>query len=151
MSYQNYVQQMQQLMTMGFYVPPLQSVNYFLPSPLAMPIQNQNVNPLQLIPQPAPEEESDSPEDDDIDERSLFCANLDQNVTEELFYELFLQAGPIENVYIPKDKNGKQRSFGFVTYKYRSTPSYALQLYQGVALYGKRLSIKFQGKGGVFI
>ena len=146
MSYQNYLQQIQQLMAWGLFIPP---INYsIMPClPLTVPIQNQ-----QAISQPSPPNETDdSPVEDDTDERSLFCANLDQNVTEELFYELFLQAGPIQKVYIPKDNNGKRRTFGFVTYKYRCTPFYALQLYQGVVLFGKRLDIKFQGKGNVLI
>lgn len=146
MSYQNYVQQIQQLMALGLFVP---QINYsIMPClPLRVPVLNQ-----QPISQPPPPNQADdSPDEDDTDERSLFCANLDQNVTEELFYELFLQAGPIQKVYIPKDNNGKRRTFGFVTYKYRCTPLYALQLYQGIALFGKRLDIKLQRKGNALI
>ena len=35
--------------------------------------------------------EVDSEDEDDESKRTIFCANLDQRVTEELLYEVFLQ------------------------------------------------------------
>ncbi|GAB4847118.1 hypothetical protein Ancab_026127 [Ancistrocladus abbreviatus] len=32
-----------------------------------------------------------------------YVGNLDPQVTEELLWELFVQAGPVVNVYVPKD------------------------------------------------
>lgn len=84
-------------------------------------------------------------EEDSEEQRTLFCANLDERVTEELLYEVFLQAGPIESARIPKDHNGKQRTFGFITYVHKLTLPYAMQLYQGLSLYRKSLAIKYQG------
>ncbi|KAM7351282.1 uncharacterized protein ACRADG_004203 [Cochliomyia hominivorax] len=85
-----------------------------------------------------------SDDDDDEEKRTLFCANLDERVTEELLYEIFLQAGPIESARIPKDPNGRQRTFGFITYVHKCTPPYAMQLYQGLQLFRKTLTIKYQ-------
>ena len=34
----------------------------------------------------------DSDDSDDDDKRTLFCANLSEQVTEEILYELFMQA-----------------------------------------------------------
>ncbi|XP_037828205.1 RNA-binding protein 7-like [Lucilia sericata] len=139
MSYQYYMQHIQQLMAMGVYIAP---ANY---APLAyMPIQNLE----PAMPMPRNEivvVESESDEEDDVDQRTLFCANLSEHVTEEILYEVFFQAGPLSKVHIPK-QNGKNRSYGFVTYKYRCSVPYALKLYQGLVLFGKRLDIKFQGK-----
>ncbi|XP_055710430.1 RNA-binding protein 7 [Phlebotomus papatasi] len=71
--------------------------------------------------------------------RTLFCGNLSDKVTEELLYELFLQAGPIDEVRIPKS-----RSFGFVTYRHEATIEYALNLYAGVRLFGRELKVSLK-------
>lgn len=88
------------------------------------------------------EEESD---EDDESKRTLFCANLDERVTEELLYEVFIQAGPIESVRIPKD-NGKSRCYGFVAFVHAISAPYAMQLMQGLELFRKTVTIKYQGK-----
>ena len=75
------------------------------------------------------------------DTKTLWCGNLSDKVTEEILYELFLQAGPVENVTIPKDRNGKQRRFGFVTYKHVNSVSYALELFSGTSLFNRTLNI----------
>ncbi|XP_017046191.2 RNA-binding protein 7, partial [Drosophila ficusphila] len=84
-------------------------------------------------------------EEEDEDQRTLFCANLDERVTEEILYEVFLQAGPIEGVRIPTDNTGRQRSFGFVTYQRLCAVPFALELYQGLELFQKKITIKQQG------
>jgi len=35
---------------------------------------------------------------------TCYCGNLDDKVTEELLWELMLQAGAVVNVHMPKDK-----------------------------------------------
>ncbi|XP_067623756.1 RNA-binding protein 7 [Eurosta solidaginis] len=87
-----------------------------------------------------------SDDEDDEQSRTLYVGNLEDRVTEDLLYEIFLQAGPIESVRIPKDNNGRQRSFGFVVYTHRCTPSYALKLFTGLTLYRKSVTIKLQGE-----
>ena len=37
-------------------------------------------------------------------EATVYVGNLEQRVNEELIWELFLQAGPIVNVHLPRDK-----------------------------------------------
>uniref|UniRef100_A0A6B2EF21 Putative rna-binding protein 7 n=1 Tax=Phlebotomus kandelakii TaxID=1109342 RepID=A0A6B2EF21_9DIPT len=73
--------------------------------------------------------------------RTLFCGNLSDKVTEELLYELFLQAGPIDEVRIPK-----QRSFGFVTYRHEATIPYALNLYSGTRLFGREINVALRSQ-----
>ncbi|XP_050484513.1 splicing regulator RBM11 [Bombus huntii] len=75
------------------------------------------------------------------DMKTLWCGNLSDKVTEEILYELFLQAGPVQNVTIPKDRNGKQRPFGFVTYKHVNSVLYALELFNGTSLFNRILNI----------
>ncbi|KAG8187430.1 hypothetical protein JTE90_009503 [Oedothorax gibbosus] len=77
----------------------------------------------------------------DEKEQTLYCGNLSEKVTEDLLYELFLQAGPLESVSIPKDKDGRQKNFGFVKFKHSVSVQYAVALMDGVALFGRILRL----------
>ncbi|XP_030383428.1 putative tRNA pseudouridine synthase Pus10 [Scaptodrosophila lebanonensis] len=104
--------------------------------------------PMQMAPQfnssTYDEEEDYSAKEDDEEQRTLFCGNLDEHVTDDILYEIFLQAGPIESVRIPKDGGGRQRNFGFVTYFHLSAVPFALDLFQGLELFQKKVTIKAQ-------
>lgn len=78
----------------------------------------------------------------DEDQRTVWCGNLSDKVTEEVLYELFLQAGPVRRVKIPKDKDGNQLSYGFVTFKHVESVPYAISLIEGISLYDRRLNLK---------
>ncbi|XP_076295416.1 uncharacterized protein LOC143216347 [Lasioglossum baleicum] len=73
----------------------------------------------------------------DEDLRTLWCGNLSERVTEEILYELFLQGGPVQRVIIPKDRDGKQRTYGFITYKHINSVAYALDLFDGTLLFNR--------------
>ncbi|XP_017275492.1 RNA-binding protein 7 isoform X2 [Kryptolebias marmoratus] len=77
-------------------------------------------------------------------DRTLFIRNIDTRVTEELLFELFLQAGPLVRTKIPKDLDGKQKTFGFAVYKHDVSVPYAMQLLNGTTLYGKSLQVQFR-------
>nr|XP_057936667.1 RNA-binding protein 7 [Doryrhamphus excisus] len=77
-------------------------------------------------------------------DRTLFIRNLDARVTEELLFELFLQAGPLIKTKIPKDVDGKQRTFGFAVYKHEVSVPYAMQLLDGTSLFGRSIHVQFQ-------
>ncbi|CAL7938260.1 unnamed protein product [Xylocopa violacea] len=77
----------------------------------------------------------------DDETRTLWCGNLSEKVTEEILYELFLQGGPVQRVCIPKDRDGKQKAYGFVTYKHINSVLYALELFDGTSLFNRRLNI----------
>ncbi|GFT83299.1 RNA-binding protein 7 [Nephila pilipes] len=72
----------------------------------------------------------------DDKERILYCGNLSEKVTEDLLYELFLQAGPLESVKIPKGRN-----YGFVTFKHAVSVPYSVALMGGISLYGKPIRL----------
>lgn len=78
----------------------------------------------------------------DDPDKTIFCGNLSTKVTEELLYELFLQAGPLERVKIPLDKEGRLASYAFITFKHKISVPYALQLLNGIELYQKKLNLK---------
>ena len=48
----------------------------------------------------------------------------------------------MQKVNIPKDRDGKQRSFGFVTYKHVSSVPYAIDLFDGTTLFNRAISLK---------
>ncbi|XP_010900700.4 RNA-binding protein 7 [Esox lucius] len=80
----------------------------------------------------------------DETDRTLFVGNLDPKVTEELLFELFLQAGPLYKVKIPKDNDGKQKAFGFVCFKHEVSVPYGMNLLNGATLFGRTLKIQFR-------
>ncbi|XP_015192971.1 RNA-binding protein 7 [Lepisosteus oculatus] len=80
---------------------------------------------------------------DEVD-KTLFVGNLDTRVTEELLFELFLQAGPVINVKIPKDKDGRPKPFAFVNFKHEVSVPYGMDLLNGTSLFGRPLKIQFR-------
>lgn len=78
-------------------------------------------------------------------DRTLYIRNLDPRVTEELLFELFLQAGPLIKIIIPKSTNDAQRkSFAFALYKHEVSVPYAMQLLNGTTLFGRKISVQFR-------
>ena len=60
-------------------------------------------------------------------EATCYVGNLDDRITEELLWELMLQAGPVVNVHMPKDKvSSKFLGYGFVEYRTEEDAEYAL-------------------------
>ncbi|XP_075047554.1 RNA-binding protein 7 [Mixophyes fleayi] len=77
-------------------------------------------------------------------DRTLFVGNLDPRATEEILFELFLQAGPAITVKIPKDKDGKSKPFAFVNFKHEESVPYGMSLLNGIKLFGRPLKIQFR-------
>ncbi|XP_078053388.1 uncharacterized protein LOC144478905 [Augochlora pura] len=80
----------------------------------------------------------------DEDGRTLWCGNLSEKVTEEILYELFLQGGPVQKVYIPKHRDGKPRTFGFITYKHINSVTYAMDLFYGTKLFNRPICMSMK-------
>ena len=58
-------------------------------------------------------------------EATVYVGNLDAQVTEELLWELFLQAGPVTNVYVPKDRvTNTHQGYGFVEFRNEEDAEY---------------------------
>ncbi|XP_003747900.1 uncharacterized RNA-binding protein C25G10.01 [Galendromus occidentalis] len=75
------------------------------------------------------------------EDRTLWVGNLSENVDEDLLYELFLQAGPLQTVTVKKPANG-QNPFGFVTYQHEESVAYAIVLFEGTTLFGRVLNMR---------
>lgn len=87
--------------------------------------------------------------DDERRDRTLWCGNLDAKVTEDLLRELFVQAGPVEDVKIPKDNTGRPRSFAFVTFVHVESVGYTLALMDGITLYGRPVRMQRRPQAAV--
>ncbi|XP_039533794.1 RNA binding motif protein 11 isoform X2 [Pimephales promelas] len=79
----------------------------------------------------------------DLD-KTILVGNIHSCVTEEILFELFLQAGPVKEVHIFRD--GQQAPYGCVYYKHAEAVPYAVELLNGIWLYGQ--PIKLQCKIG---
>lgn len=54
------------------------------------------------------------------------------------------QAGPLIKVKIPKDNDGKQKSFGFAVFKHEESAPYGMNLLNGTSLFGRTLKVQFR-------
>jgi splicing factor 3B subunit 4 len=75
-------------------------------------------------------------------EATVYAGNLDPSVTEELVWELFLQVGPVVNVYLPKDRvAGAHQGYGFVEFRGEEDADYAVKVLNMIKLCGKPLRV----------
>uniref|UniRef100_A0A673HUB6 RNA binding motif protein 11 n=1 Tax=Sinocyclocheilus rhinocerous TaxID=307959 RepID=A0A673HUB6_9TELE len=75
----------------------------------------------------------------DLD-KTVLVGNIHSCVTEEILFELFLQAGPVDEVCIFRD--GPQASYGCVYYKHAEAVPYAVELLNGIWLYGQPVKLQ---------
>ncbi|VDP63582.1 unnamed protein product [Schistosoma mattheei] len=68
-------------------------------------------------------------------DRCIYVGNINPKITTDILYELFLQAGPLEDVTV-KD------TFAFVTFEDEESVPYACSLFEGITLYGTELKIR---------
>ncbi|ELT97731.1 hypothetical protein CAPTEDRAFT_180028 [Capitella teleta] len=78
----------------------------------------------------------------DSADRTIWCGNLPDDITEELLYELFLQAGPLCKVNIPKESSGRLKRFGFIEFRHSESVPYAIELMNGIKLFDCSLQLK---------
>ena len=75
-------------------------------------------------------------------EATVHVGNLDSLVTEEILWELFSQAGPLERLHIPRDKvTGEGSGYGFVEFSLERDADYAARLLNGIKLYNRNLRV----------
>ena len=67
---------------------------------------------------------------------------LDEKVTESLLWELFVQAGPVVNVHMPKDRvTMMHQGYGFVEFLTEEDADYAIKIMNMIKLYGKPIRV----------
>ena len=76
---------------------------------------------------------------DSVRSRTLQCYNLSELVTEEHLYELFLQAGPLQDVKMVDSGSGV---VGFIIFKHEVSVEYAKKIFDGTRLCNRPLEFQ---------
>ena len=101
---------------------------------------NKPSNLVQLLPNPVRSTGSGDSQRDEQQLRTVWVGGLHEKVDDEILYELFLNAGPLEKVTIPKDRETKKhKSFAFVLFQHEESVRYACDLLSNVELFGKKV------------
>eukprot|EP01136_Pigoraptor_vietnamica_P004593 Opistho-1_new@35081 len=73
---------------------------------------------------------------------TCYVGNLDDQVSEALLWELFLQAGPVVNVHLPKDRVTQQtQGYGFVEFLAEEDADYAIKVMNMIKMFGKPIKV----------
>jgi len=73
---------------------------------------------------------------------TVYVGHLDEKVTEALLWELFLQAGPVQSCYMPKDRVAmKHQGYGFVEFLTEDDADYAIRVMNMIKLFGKPIRV----------
>ena len=75
-------------------------------------------------------------------ESTLYVGNLDERCNDSLVWELMLQAGPIVNVHLPKDRvTQTHQGYGFVEFASEEDADYAAKIMNQIRLWGKPIRV----------
>ncbi|WVO18352.1 hypothetical protein L204_106067 [Cryptococcus depauperatus] len=81
-------------------------------------------------------------EQDRNQEATVYLGNLDERCTDALIWELMLQAGPVSNVFLPKDRISQaHQGFGFCEFMSEADAEYAVKIMNQIKLYGKPIRV----------
>lgn len=73
---------------------------------------------------------------------SIYVGGLDEKVSEAVLWELFVQAGPVVSVNMPKDRvTGTHQGFGFVEFMAEEDADYAIKIMNMIKLFGKPIKV----------
>ncbi|KAL7676778.1 hypothetical protein ACOME3_003028 [Neoechinorhynchus agilis] len=73
---------------------------------------------------------------------TVYVGGLDDKVTESVLWELFVQAGPVVNVHMPKDRvTNQHQSYGFVEFLGEEDADYAIKIMNMIKLFGKPIRV----------
>ncbi|ESO97100.1 hypothetical protein LOTGIDRAFT_201929 [Lottia gigantea] len=73
---------------------------------------------------------------------TVYVGGLDDKVTEAILWELFLQAGPVVNVHMPKDRvTQTHQGYGFIEFLGEEDADYAIKIMNMIKLYGKPIRV----------
>ncbi|KAJ8660961.1 hypothetical protein O0I10_003183 [Lichtheimia ornata] len=75
-------------------------------------------------------------------EATVYIGNLDERCTDSLVWELMLQAGPVVNVHLPKDRvTQTHQGYGFCEFLTEEDADYAIRIMNQIRLYGKPIRV----------
>ena len=80
--------------------------------------------------------------------RTLKCFGVSEKTEKKILYELFLNAGPLEKVTIPKDRvTGDHLSVAYILFSHAESVKFAFNLLNGTVLYGQQLRLQNSATG----
>uniref|UniRef100_A0A3B4BIY0 RRM domain-containing protein n=1 Tax=Periophthalmus magnuspinnatus TaxID=409849 RepID=A0A3B4BIY0_9GOBI len=75
---------------------------------------------------------------------TVYVGGLDEKVSEPLLWELFLQAGPVVNTHMPKDRvTGQHQGYGFVEFLSEEDADYAIKIMNMINCFCLVLKLQF--------
>ncbi|KAG8752014.1 Splicing factor 3B subunit 4 [Serendipita sp. 396] len=85
---------------------------------------------------------STRPQDDRNQEATVYLGNLDERVSDAIVWELMLQAGPVVNVHLPKDRiSMTHQGYGFCEFLTEEDAEYACKIMNQIKLWGKPIRV----------
>lgn len=73
---------------------------------------------------------------------TVHIGQLDDRVTEDLLWELMVQAGPVKHVYVPRDRiTGKHFGYGFCEFHSELDAAYATRILNMINLFSKPIRL----------
>ena len=73
---------------------------------------------------------------------TIYVYNLDEKVTDEILFELFLQCGPVKYVFLPNDRLTKVHlGYAFIEFNKAEDAEYAINIMSNIKLYNRPLRI----------
>jgi len=73
---------------------------------------------------------------------TIYVGGLDDKVNEALLWELFVQAGPVVNVHMPKDRvTMLHQGYGFVEFLGEDDADYSIKIMNMIKLFGKPIRV----------
>ena len=73
---------------------------------------------------------------------TIYVGGLDERVSEPLLWELFLQAGPVQSVHMPKDRITQQtQGYGFVEFLNENDADYAIKIMNMIRIFNKPIRV----------
>lgn len=73
---------------------------------------------------------------------TIYVGGLDDKVTDTLLWELFVQAGSVVNVHMPKDRvTQMHQGYGFVEFLNEDDADYGIKIMNMIKLYGKPIRV----------
>lgn len=81
-------------------------------------------------------------QDDRNQEATVYLGNLDERVSDAIVWELMLQAGPVVNVHLPKDRiSMSHQGYGFCEFLTEDDAEYACKIMNQIKLWGKPIRV----------
>ncbi|KAJ1962514.1 Spliceosome-associated protein 49 [Dispira parvispora] len=73
---------------------------------------------------------------------TVYIGNIDDQCTDDLIWELMVQAGPVVNVHLPRDRVTQQhQGYGFCEFVSEEDADYAVKILNMIKLYGKPIRV----------